>query len=280
MKKVSVFVIALLVSCGSYANERCKNMIAGSIAGAIERDQLADVNELVADVLIADEECLQWAQENYFPDGEEVVLDLPLACPGRYDVILEGQKYPLGSPIDLRKVTGATDLKKGLSKGVFATNFGCVQRGDVLRAHNGVDFGGSKEFFGTPVYSTADGIVSMVKVADGVAGNVVKIEHADGYITTYIHLDTVNVAVGDRVGAGCPIGTLGYTNVKEKGKSALKKMSSLHYEIHLKNGAETANVNGVAIKHQRHSGKQCEFKKTDALDPRPFVMAHGNIPLN
>jgi murein DD-endopeptidase MepM/ murein hydrolase activator NlpD len=88
--------------------------------------------------------------------------------------------------------------------------------------HFGIDFAGRK---GTPIYATADGIVTHRIVNDRRLGNAVVIEHdifgtddngepytKEGiYRTEYGHMDKIIVKKGDRIRRGQPIGTMGNT---------------------------------------------------------------------
>jgi murein DD-endopeptidase MepM/ murein hydrolase activator NlpD len=72
---------------------------------------------------------------------------------------------------------------------------------------------------GTPVLASAAGLVAFVDTGERACGgvglldhaNYVTIYHADGTATQYGHLGRVDVAVGDVVGAGQPIGLSGAT---------------------------------------------------------------------
>lgn len=63
---------------------------------------------------------------------------------------------------------------------------------------------------GTPVYSVANGVVRF-KGTDDEDGGVVKIEHADGIMTGYLHLSRFarDIEVGDRVRQGDLVGYVG-----------------------------------------------------------------------
>lgn len=87
------------------------------------------------------------------------------------------------------------------------------------RMHSGVDFAGSS---GTPIKSTADGVVKQAGWQGGY-GNAVVIEHAFGVETLYAHLSRINVSVGQRVSRGDVIGGMGTT-----GRST---GVHLHYEV-------------------------------------------------
>lgn len=91
------------------------------------------------------------------------------------------------------------------------------------RMHNGLDFANS---YGTPIYAAAHGTVVFAG-REGGYGNHIKINHGNGYITTYSHLSSIKVDVGDTVKKGETIGGMGST-----GRST---GVHLHYEVH-KNG--------------------------------------------
>jgi murein DD-endopeptidase MepM/ murein hydrolase activator NlpD len=73
--------------------------------------------------------------------------------------------------------------------------------------HNGIDFGGTP---GAPVSAVLPGVVKSAGTK-GQYGNMVEVEHKDGSISYYAHLDGINVKPGDKIDQGTPIGTLGST---------------------------------------------------------------------
>ncbi|MCZ6507612.1 MAG: M23 family metallopeptidase, partial [Acidobacteria bacterium] len=81
----------------------------------------------------------------------------------------------------------------------------------TYRPHWGVDYGAA---VGTPVRSTANGVVHSAGWSQG-GGNVVKINHADGYQTAYLHLSRFasGVKKGRRVGQGETVGFVGQTGL-------------------------------------------------------------------
>lgn len=91
-------------------------------------------------------------------------------------------------------------------------------------AHSGVDFSAP---IGTPVLSTANGIISKVAFNDVGYGHFIEITHAQGVITKYAHLDQILVNKDDKVGKGSLIGTVGNT-----GRST---GSHLHFEVIVNN---------------------------------------------
>ncbi len=89
----------------------------------------------------------------------------------------------------------------------------------TVKRHDGVDFSGEKN---TPIYATADGVVSKNTVESGY-GNSVVIDHGYGYQTRYAHLNKSLVKVGQRVHRGEKIALMGNT-----GRST---GTHLHYEV-------------------------------------------------
>lgn len=89
--------------------------------------------------------------------------------------------------------------------------------------HSGLDIAAPR---GTPIYSTADGVVVFAGRQRGY-GIVVKIRHAFGFETVYAHLSRARVKVGQRVGRGDRIGDMGST-----GRST---GNHVHYEVRIDN---------------------------------------------
>ena len=108
-----------------------------------------------------------------------------------------------------------------VDKLLFTSSFGV--RSDPFRGtaamHAGVDIPGT---VGTPIYATADGIISHAGRQGGY-GNLVQINHGRGIETRYGHLSKILVADNSRVRRGQMIGLMGST-----GRST---GSHLHYEV-------------------------------------------------
>ena len=86
-----------------------------------------------------------------------------------------------------------------------------------------------------PIYATADGVVEKIVKAgsNASAGNYIRINHGNGWITQYMHLDTMFVSQGQRVQSGCLIGLMGHTggNRDQKVRKMSRDLTHLHYEI-------------------------------------------------
>jgi murein DD-endopeptidase MepM/ murein hydrolase activator NlpD len=75
--------------------------------------------------------------------------------------------------------------------------------------HKGMDIAGSRW---TPVYATADGVVSVSEAENGY-GNLVVIDHGNGYKTKYGHLNRISVRKGAIVKRFDRIGYMGSTGM-------------------------------------------------------------------
>ncbi|WP_017327844.1 M23 family metallopeptidase [Synechococcus sp. PCC 7336] len=104
----------------------------------------------------------------------------------------------------LRPTQGAVSSIYGVRRyynGVFARDY----------YHRGVDYAAAT---GTPVYAPAAGRIALVgREAEGFAihGNTVGIDHGQGVVSIFLHLNRISVSEGERVTAGTPIGQVGST---------------------------------------------------------------------
>lgn len=87
------------------------------------------------------------------------------------------------------------------------------------RLHAGTDMAGP---VGTPIYATADGVVTHADWQSGY-GRLIKIQHEFGLETRYAHLSRIGVRKGQRVSRGDRIGDMG--------NSGRSTGPHLHYEV-------------------------------------------------
>jgi len=92
--------------------------------------------------------------------------------------------------------------------------------------HEGLDIANSRW---TPIYATADGIVTSAAV-DGNFGNLVVIDHGNGYSTKYAHMTKIMLEKGQLVKR--------YTLVGYMGNSGRATGIHLHYEVHRDGAAQ------------------------------------------
>jgi murein DD-endopeptidase MepM/ murein hydrolase activator NlpD len=77
------------------------------------------------------------------------------------------------------------------------------------RPHLGIDYGAPT---GTPVQTIGDGRVIFAGPKGG-SGNLIEIQHSNGYTTYYMHLSRILVRNGERVDQGERIGLVGMTGL-------------------------------------------------------------------
>jgi murein DD-endopeptidase MepM/ murein hydrolase activator NlpD len=175
------------------------------------------------------------------------------------------EQYPIalekGTPIDelypsltdwVHPVTGTERALSERPTGNFGAERGGATHLECGAGHCGVDLGGPR---GRPIVAVTDGVVVRVEHSelgrDGRSGRYVRIEHDDGTITAYMHLDSIisGLQVGDHVDGGQQIGTLGATAVHSAAPH-------LHFSLELPNipGTHGDNVN------------------THYVDPAPFLV--------
>jgi len=93
----------------------------------------------------------------------------------------------------------------------------------VMRKHTGIDLNANE---GIPVVSAEGGVVTKAELK-GPWGNIVIIRHDETFSTSYSHLKSMKVSVGDKIEKGQLIGQVGHTGMSSK--------DHLHFEI-LKDG--------------------------------------------
>ena len=86
--------------------------------------------------------------------------------------------------------------------------------------HGGIDLIAPQ---GSPVHASADGVVRNVIRSNKGLGNIVEIDHKNGYVTRYALLGDINVPQGRSVKRGQKIGTVGI--------SSTTFAPHLHYEV-------------------------------------------------
>ena len=122
----------------------------------------------------------------------------------------------------------AVPSEKPVRMAAFTSGYGT--RSDPFNGaatrHMGIDLAGP---VGTPIYATADAVVSEAGRNSGGYGNLVKLDHGRGVETRYGHLSAILVAAGQRVTRGQLIAKMGST-----GRST---GSHLHYEVRIEGKA-------------------------------------------
>ncbi|MBN2387942.1 MAG: peptidoglycan DD-metalloendopeptidase family protein [Anaerolineales bacterium] len=173
--------------------------------------QEGDTLESVAEELEADpEQILAWP-------GNSIDLGNPVVTPGTYVMVPGGQRASVA--IYLPNVT--TDSAGGA--GVSACGGGATGTGffvwpannhflsgnDFWGEHQGIDIAANE---GAPVFAADSGVVTMSSLGWNFGyGNVVQIDHGNGFLTVYAHLSVINVGVCQNIYQGQLVGASGNT---------------------------------------------------------------------
>ena len=131
--------------------------------------------------------------------------------PGYYDDFGSSlEEKPWSGPLDVMRVTSGFKMDR---------MHPILNR---ILPHTGIDYAAVQ---GTPVRATADGSVSFAAVRGGY-GNLVEVQHPNGYATRYAHLSRIGVRPYQLVRQGDVIGWVGATG--------LATGPHLHYEVRRK----------------------------------------------
>lgn len=110
------------------------------------------------------------------------------------DKTLRGRTKPEGRPV----VDGWMSSAYGYRNDPFSGK---------RQFHHGVDFAGAE---GSPIFTVASGIVANIKEHPQY-GNMVEIDHGNGYVTRYAHTSKIHVEVGQVVKRGQQVAEIGST---------------------------------------------------------------------
>lgn len=118
----------------------------------------------------------------------------------------------LSAPTPSSVIVGTRPIPTGIGSGQFLRPYSGVitsrfgsRWGSV---HKGIDIGGS---VGDPVLSADEGKVIFADWNNGGYGNLVILDHGNGYQTYYAHMDEILVHEGDIIEKGYQLGTVGNT---------------------------------------------------------------------
>jgi murein DD-endopeptidase MepM/ murein hydrolase activator NlpD len=152
----------------------------------------------------------------------------------------------------IHPITSADELFPGNPGRHFGAGRTGVDRTECGGGHCGVDLDGPK---GRALVAVAAGTLITVERrelgSDGRSGRFVRIQHEDGTLTSYMHMDAIDDALqpGDRVRAGQYLGTLG--------DSAVPGVPHLHF----------------ALEVPLHPGsRDTTFGSVRFVDPAPFLI--------
>ena len=141
----------------------------------------------------------------------------------------------------------------------------------TFRAHLGTDYAAP---VGTPVQTIGEGRVVFAGRKGG-AGNLVQVQHSNGYETSYMHLSRVLVRSGQRVSQGQKIGLVGMTGLA----------TGPHLDFRIQHNGQFLNFEHVKLPFAEPVSRRdwAEFSATRdrafSLLPDPHAKVAGNTAL-
>ncbi len=170
----------------------------------------------------------QIADVQFGVDGSKEVVEKSTIINGQTVTTEPILETMIVSPIDQITKTGTLVLPDvGTGQFLWPTNGGYVSSVQGQRwgaAHKGIDIARPSNY---NIKASDTGVVKYAGWSDSGYGNMVEIDHQNGFSTLYGHLDSVNVQVGQVVQKGVVIGLMGNTGDSTG--------THLHFELH-KNG--------------------------------------------
>ncbi|MFN8413070.1 MAG: M23 family metallopeptidase [Anaerolineales bacterium] len=154
--------------------------------------------------------------------GNNIDLTDPTVTPGTLVMVPGGTRELRNWAADLETQgrgantgTGGANATNACGGGPVASGFGWpagshnISGYGYMPSHLGLDIQANE---GEPIYAAGAGIVTMAQSGWNYGyGNVVQIDHGNGYVTVYAHLSVINVGVCTPVGQGTVIGAAGST---------------------------------------------------------------------
>ena len=189
----------------SLLNENGFNVLTGETVTEIEVierpvRQIEDAALYIGDVEVADEGA----------DGEKEITKTVMKRNGKIVSEESVSETLIAQPVARIEEVG-TLVMSGTGSGIFSRPVsGSITSGFGERwgrVHKGTDFAGS---IGDNVKAADSGTVEFAGAADGF-GNLIIIDHKNGFETYYAHLNAIYVSAGEKIKSGQVIGTIGTT---------------------------------------------------------------------
>ena len=187
------------------------------VDGALHVVTKSDTIEAIARTYNVDPATITSFPGNNLGEDETLTVGERLVVPG-------GQK-PY-QPHRVSSYSGAVPADAGRGSGRFGWPISGYVSQQYWSQHRAIDIAASK---GTPIYAADSGFVSVVQYSNSGYGNMIMVDHRNGYVTLYAHLSIVGVDTGQSVNKGQLIGYCGST-----GKS---NGTQLHFEV-IENGVK------------------------------------------
>ena len=163
---------------------------------------------------------IECTYNNLDPENSQII-------PGNMIIVPGGVKPYVARQVTAYQGTIPANAKQGTGIFVWPASGRLTDRFGFRtysgRWHNGLDISSSS---GTAIYATDSGFVTFAGWQKTGYGNIVIIDHRNGFVSYYAHLSTYTVSAGQSVSKGTLIATMGST-----GNST---GSHLHFELRYK----------------------------------------------
>lgn len=172
-----------------------------------------------------------WLEAHAPREERIVVLPSPTPVPISQSLFLEINTPELEELDQPPRMAGATAVPAteppscsdgAVGSGIFvwpADNH-TLTGNDYGPGHPGIDIAAGE---GSPVYAADAGVVIALGNDEAIYGNVIQIDHHNGYMTVYAHLSVIGVSMCQGVQAGQWIG--------EAGSTGNARGAHLHFEV-------------------------------------------------
>jgi hypothetical protein len=187
------------------------------IDGVYYQWQEGDTLESVASKFEASvDEVLSWEGNNFDLTNPQVQTDQWIMIPNGHrefkqwvvPTIARSNSGVSKSVLGPGACEGSYDGAYGSGAFAWPTGNHTLSGNDYWSGHLGIDIAGQ---IGDSVFASDAGVVVFAGWSNGGYGNMVMIDHGNGYQTLYAHLNTVSARCGQSVGTGSYIGALGST---------------------------------------------------------------------
>ena len=163
--------------------------------------------------------------------GNDIDLTNPTVEPGSWVMVPGGERefvqwlIPTVATGSSGTSSAATSVCSGGAVGgggfVWPADNHFLSGNDYWSGHLGIDLAAGE---GAPVYATDSGVVTMAQGGDNYGyGNVIQIDHGNGYSSVYAHLSVIGVGLCQSVSTGQWIGGAGNTGNSQG--------AHLHFEV-------------------------------------------------
>ena len=190
-----------------------QSLVILPVSGVLHVVEKGDTLLYLASKYGVDTEEIVGYQANDIPDPNFLAIGQKLIIPGGTMPVARAASSTSGGARPAAQSPAPQAPSQSISaaaSGSFAwPNPGRITQG-FSGSHSGLDIAAP---YGTPVVASDSGVVVVREALNWGLGWYVAIDHGNGYSTTYAHLSSFVVGIGERVGKGDMVGRIGSTGL-------------------------------------------------------------------